>query len=518
MAFLASNACVSKLETDADVGTGDDAENGGSATEGGDDDGSTGDTIKFERIPARGISISFVEANHGVEVPVLEGGEWVDGPARNAQLIKGRNTLLRALWEIEDGFEPREIEAELTLFLPGGDTEVGTTRMVIEGPSSQSGSNNAFFFIVPGELMVPGVHYQIRLYETDFGYEDTPEPQQTAWPAEPSFVGIEAMEMELRVVLVPIKHDLGPNCPDAPELDEESLKVLHRALFNQNPVEHVEMIVHPGITYTSGMSSFGGILSTLANLHDPADPGTYVYGVVRPCDGGPEGVGGQAISIPGFPSQDNAWSRTAVGRWYPSISSTADTFVHEIGHTQGRRHVRCNGNEGGPDPSYPHEGGSINVWGFGALDFTMRTPASKDYMTYCGSTWVSDWGWQKVIPYIREITSWYASGAPLAVDEQNTILVGLIDPDAGTEDWFTTWGSATGRSLASDRIEITTAAGRTELEATIGEMGEGNAYNVVVELPRTLELEQAQRITWIHADDTRSEIAEVRTGPTSLKF
>jgi hypothetical protein len=521
LAFLASTGCGLEPDGTAEVGTGDDEGEVGddSATSGGAIDTTDAEPQPppFEPIHARGISISFVEANHGVEVPIFRDGEWVDGPGRNAQLFKGRNTFFRALWELDDDFEPREIDFQITFFLPGGSSETATRRFLVEGPSAQAGLENAFWIIVPGELMVPGVHFQIELFETDFGYEDTPEPAQTAWPAEPAFVGIEETDMELRVLLVPVKHDLGEGCPDAPEIDEDALKYLRNQLYNQNPVENVEMMVHPGITYTSPLNGFSGLLQTLANLHDPADPGTYIYGVVRPCDGGPEGVGGQAISIPGFPTKDNYWSRTSVGRWYAGISSTAETFVHEVGHCQGRRHVRCNGTEGGVDPSYPYEGGSIGNWGFGATDATLRPPSAKDYMTYCGTSWVSDWGWQKVVPYIREITSWYSEAAPYDPGERHTILVGLIDPEAGTEHWFTTHGSHTGRVPTTDRFEITTDLGVTELDATIAPMGEGKAYNLVVELPQTLDLAAARRITRIHGDaDARTEITEVRTGATSM--
>jgi hypothetical protein len=520
LAFLAGG-CVGTSESDG-TGTSDDPSGaeGDAGTSGTAEDGDEGEPEpEFEPIHARGISIDFVEANHGVEVPIMQDGEWVDGPGRNAQLFQGRNTFFRALWKIDDDFEPRDIDYQLTFFLPGGVQETATRRFFVGGPSAQAGGENSFSMPVPGELMVPGVRFQIELFETDWGYEDTPEPAQTAWPAEPAFVGIEDVPMELRVLLVPVKHDLGGNCPDAPELTEDEVSYLRGALLGMNPVEHVEMMIHPGITYTSALNSFGGLLQTLAGLHDPNDPGTYIYGVVRPCDGGPDGVGGQAISIPGFPTKDNYWGRTSVGRWYDgSLSSTAETFVHEVGHCQGRRHVRCNGSEGGVDPAYPYPDGSIGRWGYGPHDNTLRPPSHKDYMSYCGSTWVSDYGWQRVAPYIREITSWYVDAAPYDPGDRHTLLVGLIDPDAGTEHWFTTHGSHDGRALAADRFEIATDLGVTELEASIGPMGEGNAYNLVVELPETVDLDTARRITRIHGDDvqTRTEITEVRTGATSL--
>lgn len=504
-------------ETGTTTGGDDDpvADTGGTGAAGEE---STGTEPEFVPIPARGITITKIEVNQGVEVPVYANGAWVDGSARNAELVKGRNTFFRAYWELEEGFEPRNIEAKLTLFLPDGTTEVATQVLPVEGPSIETDLDTTFSKLAPGELVLPGLKFQLELFETDFGYEDTPEPAQTAFPAEPSYVGIEPAEMTLRVMLVPVQHDLGPDCPDVPVIDDQSLAVFEDELYMQNPVERVEVMVRDTYTYTDSLNSFGSLLGALANLRDAdgADPGTYYYGVVRPCDGGPDGVGGQAIDIPGFPTKGNGWSRTAVGRWYGGVGSTVNTFVHEIGHTQGRRHVYCSGEEGGADPSYPYDGGTIGVWGFGVLDYTLHKPTTaKDYMTYCGNTWVSDWGWHNVYPYIEEITSWDAEGGAVDPSRTRQLLVGLVDPAAGTEHWFTTTGSATGRAPAVDRFEIATDAGVTELPATYGSMGESDAYNVVVELPETVELRAAERITRIQGT-TRTDLAAVRMGPSTL--
>jgi hypothetical protein len=224
--------------------------------------------------------------------------------------------------------------------------------------------------------------------------------------------------------------------------------------------------------------------------------------VVRPCDGGPDGVGGQAISIPGFPTQTNGWARTAVGRWYSSLSSTANTFVHEVGHTQGRAHIYCSGEEGGTDPSYPYEGGDIGTWGFGVLDFSLHTPTNgKDYMTYCGNTWVSDWGWSKVVPYIREITTWSFADAVNPETTGSRILVGLFDEQSGEEHWFVTEGTVEGRAAnPADTFEFVSADGMARrLPSTLQSMGDGG-YNVAVPLPDDLVFDSALAVTRWHGD------------------
>src|SRR5690606_655329 len=89
--------------------------------------------------------------------------------------------------------------------------------------------------------------------------------------------------------------------------------------------------------------------------------------------------------------------RVSVGRYTGDGLAASETFVHEVGHTQGRYHVRCSGGEAGVDSDYPHIGGITGIWGFGIYDLRLRSPAgSRDYMTYCANEWVSDYGYNKV--------------------------------------------------------------------------------------------------------------------------
>lgn len=479
------------------------------------DDTSTGEPEpepEPDRVVARGIRLTEVYADHGVSVPVVLDGQWVDSDNRNAELIGGRNTLIRGFWELDPDFEPREIEGRLTLSYPDGTQEVASKIFDVQGPSVPIDLDTNVYFIVPGELMRPGMQFQFELFETTDALRDTPEPEQVAYPPEPSLLGIEGVEMVLQVVIVPIDHDLGPQCPEPPEVSEQHQEYLAEQLFMQNPVERVELSRHDTVTYTAGLNSFGNLLGFLADLRvqDGADPAAYYYGVVRPCDGGPNGVGGQAITIPDWPTPDNAWTRTSVGRWNATLASTANTFVHEVGHCQGRRHIACNGSEGGVDPSYPYPAGDIGVWGFGSEDFTMHSPTSaKDYMTYCGNTWVSDWGWTRVVPFVREITSWGPAGPQGS--EGGQVLVGLVDPPTGEEAWFVAPGSARGLvRRGTQALTLESRDGRaTHIEATITPMGDGEAYAVVAPLPEATDIADQVAIVREHHGERRA-VHEVR--------
>lgn len=507
---------------DSPTGSAVDSDEGsaGTDTTGADESGTTAVEPEFVPYPARGVRLSEVFANQGVGVPIVRDGLWVDGTGRNAALIPERTTLIRGYWELDEGFEPRVIMARLIITYPDGREEIADRTFEVDGPSRPSDIDSNMYFVVPGELLPVGVKFQIELYETEYGYEELPEPEQFAYPPQPGFLGVEDKDLALKIVLVPVRHDAGPECPAAPEVTDDEMQYLSDQLFMQNPVQRVEIERREPTTYSGSLNSFSPLLGFLADLRaqDNADPAAYYYGVVQPCDGGAEGVGGQAISIPDFPTLDNAWTRVSMGRWYGSLSSTANTFVHEVGHTQGRRHVYCNGDEGGPDPSYPYEAGDLGVWGFGILDFTLYTPTNgKDYMTYCGNTWVSDWTWGKVLPFIEEITGWGA--ADTSPDAERRVLVGLVDPTAGEETWFITQGAAEG--LVTDGVEpmhlSIPGVGERTLDGVYGPMGDGDSYVVAVDMPPEITVSAQLRITREHEGQSL-QVSEIHSGSDTLSL
>ena len=452
----------------------------------GDGDGEAQD------IPARGIGIAQAYVNQGVPVTIVKDGEWADAGARERAIIQGRQTMVQALWAYADDFEPREIEARLYIDAPGMEQQIGVSKIMVDHESSQR-IGDSFWWVLPGELMVPQAKFKIELFETEPGHEDDGEFVLPPWsPAdgESNWIGVEDSYMKLKSLIVPIRHEQD-GCSNVPEITEEDVEAMRKELAEYNPVDEAILELREEVTYTGSMESFGGVLQFLSSLRqqDGAPPEYYYYGLVRPCDGGASGVGGQAIAIPQQANKGNAWTRTSMGRWYGSGAQSAGTYVHEVGHSQGRYHVDCGG-AGGPDPNYPYPGGNTETWGFANESFAGLPPSHKDYMSYCGPTWVSDYGWDLVFPRIQLISSWDLEGPGQDPDQpqMGTVLIGMLSDEGEAEHWFTTSGYVSAEEKTpGESLQLTTDTGLHELPAAIYQRGDAEGQTIAVQLPAEVD-------------------------------
>lgn len=409
----------------------------------------TGEPVP-EVVPARGVRISLVEANSGVAVPIGMDDAWVGADGRNAPLPKNRDTAIRVYVDVDEAvWVQRDIEAVLHLYLPDGTEETLSETVTIAADSSETSLQSGFLFGALAEFMVPGVEYQVELLETGDGWQDLPEPATPPRsPAEPGFVGIEDADLNMRVVMVPVDYT-GPGCSRMVDVSDETLARYEDAMYQMNPLVSIDLQWGP--TYVvndldlSNPNDFFTLLDRAVQLRAQAapDPNVYYYVLFDNC-GECIGSGGCVLGVaPGLAddSMGAATFRAAIGTQFLGGSEVGiETFVHEIGHTQGRAHVACpGGGAAGPDVSYPYENGGTGVWGFGVRDFQFRNPGTHtDYMSYCNPTWVSDWQWNATYDRIRTLTSWDA--ADMSMPDGQAVMVGMINPQTGQASWFTERG------------------------------------------------------------------------------
>lgn len=457
--------------------------------------------------PARAVSISLVEANSGVAVAIGADGAWVGPEGRNSPIPQGRDTALRVYVDVDDDiWVQRDIEARLYVHLPDGTVETMSLVETIAGDSSTTSFQSGFLFGVIAAWMVPGVEYQVELFEAGTGWEGLPEAAEPpATPAEPGLIGAEDTALEMKVVMVPVDYSFG-GCTTSITRDDATLQPYADSIFQQNPLVNLDIQWREPYSVTDLDLSNPGDFFTLLNravtlrAQDAPDPNVYYYMLFDNCGNCIGDGGGCTLGVaPGLAndSMGDAGGRAAIGVRYLGGSEVGiETFVHEIGHTQGRAHVQCPGaTSAGPDPSYPHENGSIGVWGFGVRDFGVRNPSNHtDYMGYCNPTWVSDWQWNATYDRIRTLSSWDA--ADMSMPEGQAVLMGMINPDNGETHWWTDRGYITeGTELASDH-ELTFLAGDEVLNVSqvqVQSWTEGPGITVRAPLPEGYD----ERVTGI---------------------
>jgi hypothetical protein len=480
--------------------------NGGAAqetgTESGDGDGdgeSTETGEPWEPIPARGVRIDYVEANQGIAVPVAVDGVWVGPTERNSALHRTRALLLRGTWDVDDAWEPREIECRLTIESSLHEEPLVLSQVkMLESDSYFGDLNRNFFWLIPPEEVVPGMTFRMELWETGPGAEDLPEPDPppTAPIDGPALIGIEDVPMEFRPTLVPVEYSFG-ECDTVAVPNEEQSAGFVRNLFEKNSLQVVHYTLHEEhIVRTTELTSLAQFFTPLQQMRtaDGADPNEYYFALVDACSGGVDGAGGIAPSSDVPATKAASLYRVSVGLWLPgNVDFSYETFVHELGHNQSLAHVFCpGGNAAGPDPNYPYEDGKTGVWGFAIESFQIKNPtANYDYMSYCNPTWPSDWTWNKTGGHIRTLTSWDYEApepepTPVAGDFEGEMLVGLLLKD-GRAEWWTTRGGLLAHEVTPGQ-EIVYRAGAREIArvgAKVELLEDGNTM-VFAPLPEDL--------------------------------
>ena len=355
---------VACIGDDSVPGTADTNNTNGATDPGSDHAGDTDGTYTPDDpdddgvwIPALGIDIVEVEANQGTRV-VIGGpdGEWIDGASRNTYLLSDRDTLIRVHYTVADGWEPHDVKALLTVQSPGGQPVTHEQELEVTGDSSPTALNRTFYFGLVAELgeAVPGTTYQVDLFAR-------PRDQDPAWPggsdpaAGPQQIGFEGDPMRIKVMLVPIRYT-GDGNDLLPELTDEHVRQLIDGLYEHNPSRSSTRSARSRSSTTSP-DQLGSLLPLMAaaKQKDGADANVYYHALIdigcSVVGCASSGGGHRRARRPTSTPRSTGWPRHS-GSATPT--STAETFVHEVGHNQGFSHVACPGADAaGPDPSSP---------------------------------------------------------------------------------------------------------------------------------------------------------------------
>ena len=388
---------------------------------------------------AKGLSIAGVTANQGVAIPIASGTSWVGGAERNARLVERRDTLIRAYFNLDDGWVPRDIECRLRLeFGDGTSTELVNVMSTVSASSQQNQLNSTCNFYLDDEAghTAAGTKFQVGFYETSEGAGAGLSEHPNLAPAEAAQdVGFEAGDMVMKVKLVPVLYQ-NQTAPL-----EANLDLLRDQMFQQNPLNRIDISVREPVPSSSADLYQLLNLMEQTKAQDGAPNNEYYFAFVNT---------GQQWGTIGLAPLGGT---VAAGLWLQSPQMNTETFVHEVGHDQNMGHVECPDFGMPPFETYPYPNGFVGVTGFGIINNQLY-PAFENYnyMTYCGQgggQWASDWNWGAVWGRIQQFT---AQGDAMP---RQPVLRGMVGGSADgelVESWWTTRGEVDSELLSGNEL------------------------------------------------------------------
>ncbi len=319
-------------------------------------------------------------------------------------LLANRRTLIRAMVAPVDGEMPREITGRLRFRSSSGDDDVVLeSKAFILTPSIDGNLASSLTWILEPEDVTPALTLKVALYETRIEVLSDEEDlvvdaPQARWPITGRSRLRPREAPRLRVRLVPLANPI-PQTDEVgriPEVTPALLERLQEKVLERFPVGEVQLEVATPLTLAEPVEAYGaGWQDAAAQLADvyPTANGVITFGLLAPTErradfcplncvqGVTQIVETDSEGLPVFGS-------VALALAYDD-DTTAETFVHELGHTLGRHHAPCDVDDDTVDPNYPHADGKIGSWGWNAKTESLRPPSDRDFMSYCSPTWVS---------------------------------------------------------------------------------------------------------------------------------
>ncbi|MBV1856832.1 MAG: hypothetical protein KUG77_00370 [Nannocystaceae bacterium] len=458
--------------------------------------GTSGDTTQTgdstggaEPGPAAGIQFAMIDVNQGVAIELARDGTAVPP---TSVLIDNRPLIMRATWVVEDSWEPREIEARLAWHLPDGSERTYSSVLSIAGSRAEDDPLAATFsWVVEPQFVVADTSFSVTLWETALGSDSSIEIEDVQRFPESGTqaLPVDAVPRALNLVLVPFEYDV-PGCHTVLEPSDEAVERLAEYLYMLLPVSRIDIQVLDSTRIDEPISTHEQILNNVVSRRGAAAPasGTFFLGVIDLCE--PIDAGGSAFRLMTPPTAAEDPLRALWVRWRPDDPDrTHYVLGHELGHSLGRRHVRC------PDtapakiePSFPNFEGRFDLPGWGVVDEVWRDPSTHfDIMSYCAPAWISGWGWNQLEPVIEAITTWSTQDQEAPRGEA---LVGMRGPDGTVERWTRVQGYTNSPPTEGDelsqtvRAEIILGNGRRAVVAAhVRPVTESQYTAVVVPLP-----------------------------------
>jgi hypothetical protein len=420
---------------------------------------------------AANIRITEVSIYQTVKIPLFKSDAWV--PMRNATVVQGKKSLVRAFVAPQSGYAPHALRGLLTLESDGKRVGIASDRM-ISAASTDENANSTFDFQVDGSLLTGSTQLSVSVLET------TCMPPAASPGARVPATGAQMLNADavgkFRVVVVPVT--LAGRTPDT---STAQLERLRNELLAYYPVADVEVTAHAPVSFSGTAASSGTGWSEVLALvqrtrqQDMPASSVYYYGLITPAatfrdycrSGCVAGLAPQTVTV----SRSN---QIGLGVGFAD-NNTASTMAHELGHAHGLPHAPCTrgGTIQGADSRFPYMGAKIGSWGWDSRSNKLMSPATYvDLMSYCEPVWISDYNYVKLTARAKAVnTAAFVYAGDLLQTWQSIIL----HAD----------GSARWTGVTSDELP-----------------GEASTARVLDAQGHVLSQIEVARVTLSHTDDT----------------
>jgi hypothetical protein len=376
--------------------------------------GSGGGSVETPLAFADGVTITDIDLYQAIRRPLVDGGQ----PASSdIPIVAGKPGMLRVFYATDAGYDGQPVTARLTVG-EGAPVDVQAT---LSGTSSHETLSSTINIDFPGGFLTAGASYKVEILqpaETVSG-----DNAAAAYPAGggEAPMDVESGAVKLKILLVPVQ-----NNGSLPDTSPEQVDRYVRYFSEEYPVPEVEITVRstPHV-YNGNLGSSGAwsqLLDQITELRDTdgAPDDVYYYGIHDADGNGLLGLGWVGGS-------SDVWSRAAIGVGWTG-DTAPETAVHEVGHNHGRDHSPC-GVSG--DPSFPHPGASIGVWGYRPSDKELLDPDEYvDFMSYCHPAWISDYTYKAIFNRAKAVSTSAFVVVPADLQNRSYDRIKVLDGQA----------------------------------------------------------------------------------------
>jgi len=363
------------------------------------------------------LTVDDISVYQATRVSLLTEGAIVPEAKINAPIIAGRPALVRVFVKPTANKRPI-IQGELRV------KRAGKEDLVLEDKGKQTVAeldnevmDQTLNFNVPAEDMTADASFSFRAAKT---LEGAAPADVITFPTDGTAVtfGAKTASKKLRVKFVPVSYEADEGVSLTPDLG--GLKALKDTLYKMYPVAEVEVTVRAPFKWSTPVKANGPgwdeLLSGIMQLRraDNAERDVYYVGIFTPKDSLQQfcAQGSCILGIAPQASERDVNMRVALVLGYQSRSA-GSTLAQELAHAMGRLHAPC-GVTQAVDDEFPYSNGSIGVWGYDILEKKLVDPGNRyrDFMSYCGPTWTSDYTFKGIYERIEALTKQQA-----AIDE-----------------------------------------------------------------------------------------------------